>query len=322
MHQVRTSDLANYQLRIKGYQNISEVYREGAPVWHYILDQCGIKRNAKPRKIVLEEPLPTFLRKYDSQTVLRNLREKERSKDPTIIRPRVRGLFFPEQIPEASVPITDTFAISEIRNKEKQEKVESNPIEKRINAKMSRGGNCMTTVNFYTRELYDEGYRLSRNPMEVLGTDNLHPILKFIPQHEESGQEEIESGSLKRQASMQVATSANEASRGNHVEHRETDDEERQCVQETRLDLQETHGLHCHEVYLPRHHDLDQDYVTSALLTKQYNWKVHNDLQIEEHMRHADLRSLDRAKLQRDLECSQHLQPAKDRSVQRRQSTL
>ena len=52
--------------------------------------------------------------------------------------------------------------------------------------KMQKGSNYKTTVSFFCKELQAEYKRLIMNPDEVTNTEGVHPIYRYVPEHQEN----------------------------------------------------------------------------------------------------------------------------------------
>lgn len=95
----------------------------------------------------------------------------------------IRPTIFPEKRPEAGVVINDTIDLAEVNDRDGWIGFEHDPVERKINLKMVKGRNHKTTCNFFSKELQAEYKRLLMNPEEVKNSTGVHPIYRYVPEH-------------------------------------------------------------------------------------------------------------------------------------------
>lgn len=110
-----------------------------------------------------------------------NKRSLHSASTSIIMRPQI----FPEKRSEGGVVINDTLALNEEKESAGWIGYEVNPVERKINLKMHKGSNHLTTCSFFTKELQGEHLRLGLNPEEVKNAVGAHPIYRFVPSHHE-----------------------------------------------------------------------------------------------------------------------------------------
>jgi hypothetical protein len=101
---------------------------------------------------------------------------RDNQSKPDLHRPQM----YPEKKPEANVVVNDTFSLYERVNRNPWKLYDPDAIDKKVNQQLEVGANNLTTISFQAKEFYDEGYRLSMKPAEILQA-NMHPIHKYVP---------------------------------------------------------------------------------------------------------------------------------------------
>lgn len=116
-----------------------------------------------------------------------------------------RPLVYPEKRAEAGVVINETIALAENKSKEATGGFETNPMERKINLKMHKGGNNKTTLSFFCKELQEEHRRLGMNPEEVKNTPGVHPFYRYVPEHLEKDKTYEGTLNIRKSISMVVS---------------------------------------------------------------------------------------------------------------------